>query len=186
MLFNEIDLKNAFIVDLKKNEDERGFFARSWCRREFAEHGLSSLFVQCNISFNKLSGTVRGMHYQLPPFAEDKLVRVTRGRIYDVIVDLRPRSKTFLKWYGIELTQDNHRALYVPKGFAHGFQTLADETEVFYQMSDFYAPEQSRGLCWNDPMIDIRWPLPVTVISPRDRTYPNITIDIFDAFRQKD
>lgn len=176
MLFFETDLKGAYIIDLEKHEDDRGFFARSWCQREFMAKGLSAQFVQCNISFNKQRGTVRGMHYQVPPCAEDKLVRVTQGSIFDVIVDLRPDSETFLKWYGAELTQENHRALYVPKGFAHGFQTLLDDTEVFYQMSEFYAPEKGRGICWDDPLLDIRWPLPVKVISKRDLSYSFISI----------
>jgi dTDP-4-dehydrorhamnose 3,5-epimerase len=183
MLFHETNLKSAYIIDLQKHEDDRGFFARSWCQREFTEQGLSARFVQCNISFNKRKGTVRGMHYQLPPCAEEKLVRVTRGCIFDVIVDLRPDSATFLKCYGIELTRENHRALYVPKGFAHGFQTLDDDTEVFYQMSEFYAPEQARGLCWDDPLADVQWPLPVAVISRQDQSYAHIDIAMFDVFR---
>lgn len=186
MLFFETDLKGAYIIDLEKHEDDRGFFARSWCQREFMAKGLSAQFVQCNISFNKQRGTVRGMHYQRPPCSEEKLVRVTRGGIFDVIVDLRPDSATFLKSYGIELTRENHRAFYIPKGFAHGFQTLVDETEVFYQMSEFYAPEQARGLCWDDPFLDILWPLPVTVISRQDQTYTAINVDMFEVFVRRE
>jgi dTDP-4-dehydrorhamnose 3,5-epimerase len=168
MIFTETDLPGAFLVDLAPHSDERGFFSRSYCEREFTEHGLNPRVVQCNISYNQKQGTLRGMHLQVPPFAEAKLVRVTRGSIYDVIVDLRPDSPTYLKWIGVELTTDNRRALYVPEGFLHGFITLADDTEVFYQMSEFYSPECSRGYPWNDPAFGIVWPIPVSVISEKD------------------
>lgn len=182
MLFQPTSLAGAYVIDLQKIEDERGFFARSWCVQEFAEHGLDTRLVQCNISFNKEQGTVRGMHYQMPPFAETKLVRCTRGAIYDVIVDLRPTSPTFLQWLGVVLSAENRSLLYIPQGFAHGFQTLVDNTEVFYQMSEFYAPEAARGLRWDDPNLKVRWPLPVTVISLKDQSYPNLTAASLSQF----
>ena len=175
MLFTETDLPGAYLVDLQKLEDERGFFARSWCAREASALGIDPRIVQCNISFNNRKGTLRGMHLQLPPFAESKLVRVTRGALYDVIIDLRADSATFKQWLGIELTAENRRALFVPKGFAHGFQTLEDDTEIFYQMSEFYSPEHARGVRWDDPAFGIRWPLEVTEISPKDRVLPHFT-----------
>ncbi|GAB4578967.1 MAG: dTDP-4-dehydrorhamnose 3,5-epimerase [Anaerolineales bacterium] len=175
MLFSETPLPGAYLIDLQKREDERGFFARSWCAREAAALGLDPHVVQCNISFNKTKGTLRGLHLQLPPFAESKLVRATRGAIYDVILDLRPASPTFRQWFGVELTADNRRALFVPKGFAHGFQTLEDNTEIFYQMSEFYAPDYARGIRWDDPAFNIRWPLEVAEISPKDRALPDFS-----------
>lgn len=173
MIFTPTELLGAYLVDLKKLEDERGFFARSWCAREADELGIDPNVVQCNISFNKIKGTLRGMHLQLPPFAESKLVRATRGAIYDVILDLRSDSPTYLKWLGVELTSENRRALFVPQGFAHGFQTLEDDTEIFYQMSEFYAPETARGVRWNDPAFGIAWPLAVAEMSPKDRLLPD-------------
>lgn len=172
MLFQPTKLAGAYLVTLQKFEDERGFFARSWCVQEFEAHDLDTNLVQCNISYNKRRGTLRGMHYQAPPFAETKLVRCTNGAIYDVIIDLRPESPTFLQWTGVTLSATNHFMLYIPKGFAHGFQTLEDHTEVCYQMSDFYAPAYARGLRWDEPRIKIKWPLPVTVISAKDQQYP--------------
>ena len=171
MIFVRTKLKHAFIIELEKLEDERGWFARSWCQREFREQGLDSVVVQCSMSFNTKKGTVRGMHYQLPPFAETKLVRCMRGALYDVIIDLRPDSRTFLQWVAVELSAENGRTLYVPKGFAHGFQTLEDNTEAFYQMSEFYAPEHSRGVRWNDPLFDIAWPDKVSILSEKDQAY---------------
>ncbi|MCC0176764.1 dTDP-4-dehydrorhamnose 3,5-epimerase [Waterburya agarophytonicola K14] len=168
MLFTPTKLKDAYIVEPKKLEDERGFFARSWCETEFRDRGLNPNLVQCNISFNQKKGTLRGMHLQIEPYAEAKLVRCTQGAIYDVIVDLRPDSETYLQWVGVELTPANHKALYVPEGFAHGFQTLADNTEVFYQMSQFYTPECARGYRWNDPSFDISWSEEISVISEKD------------------
>lgn len=147
MIFQGTPLIGAVLVEPERLEDERGFFARTWCEREFAEHQLATRWVQCNISYNHRKGTLRGMHYQLPPSVEDKLVRVTHGAIFDVIVDLRPNSATFLDWYGVELTAENRLALFIPKGFAHGFQTLCDGSEVFYQMSEFYAPTTARVYC---------------------------------------
>ena len=177
MLYQPTSLTGAYLLDLQKVEDERGFFARSWCVQEFAEHGLDTRLVQCNISFNKRQGTVRGMHYQLPPFAETKLVRCSRGAIYDVIIDLRPTSPTFLQWFGVTLSAENRTMLYVPQGFAHGFQTLADNTEVTYQMSEFYEPTYARGLRWDDPRVKVEWPLEITVMSMKDQCYPDFMPD---------
>lgn len=173
MLFQPTNLADAYLIDLEKVVDERGFFARAWCVQEFADQGLDTSLVQCNLSYNKQQGTLRGMHYQAAPFGETKLVRCIRGAIYDVIIDLRPTSPTYLQWLGVTLSAENRTALYVPQGFAHGFQTLTDESELFYQMSTFYAPEYARGLRWNDPRFNIQWPLPVTVMSARDQRYPD-------------
>ena len=171
MLFAETKLKGAFIIDVDLREDERGFFARSWCKNEFIEHGLNPHLVQCNISFNKKRGTLRGMHFQITPFEEVKLVRCTLGAIYDVIIDLRPDSPTYCQWLSVELTQENHRAVFIPAGFAHGFQTLQDNSEVFYQMSEFYHPECSRGVRWNDIAFGVDWPIDKPIISDRDKEY---------------
>ena len=171
MLFTETPLSGAFIIDTEPVADERGFFARSWCRREFEEHVLNSSVAQCNISFNARRGTLRGLHFQAPPHEEAKLVRATRGAIFDVIVDLRSHSPTRYHWYGIELTQENRRSIYVPEGFGHGFQTLEDNTEVYYQMSEFYHPESARGIRWDDPLIHVRWPIDNPIMSERDQGY---------------
>ena len=176
MIFSETKLPGAFIIEVQRLEDERGFFGRSFCRREFEEHGLNPFVAQCNISFNRDAGTLRGMHYQAAPHAEEKLVRCTRGALYDVIIDLRPESPTFKRWISLELTEDNGRMIYIPKGFAHGFQTLVDKTEIFYQMSTFYHPDSSRGVRWNDPAFGIQWPETDRVIlSDRDRVWPDYT-----------
>lgn len=182
MIFTETALKGAYIIEPQKIEDERGFFARSWCQREFEAQGLASHLVQCNISFNHKRGTLRGLHYQAAPFAETKLVRCTQGAICDVIVDLRPNSPTFLQWIRVELSAGNRKMLYVPEGFAHGFQTLDDNTEVFYQMSEFYAPAYGRGIRWNDPLLKIAWPEAVTTISKKDQAYENSQADQFTSF----
>ena len=179
MIFAETPILGAYVIEIEKHEDERGFFARSWCAREFAAKDLDPHLVQCNVSFNKRKGTLRGLHYQIPPHAEVKLVRCTKGSLFDVIVDLRKDSPTFLKWFAIELTATNHRMLYIPKLFAHGFQTLEDDTEIFYQMSEFYEPAASKGLRWNDPRLGITWPLGERIISSRDGSYPNSTLDVF-------
>jgi dTDP-4-dehydrorhamnose 3,5-epimerase len=171
VLFRETKLPGAFVIELQKHEDERGFFARSWCRKEFEAHGLNPRTVQCNVSFNKAKGTVRGMHYQVAPCAEAKLVRCTRGAIYDVIIDLRRESATYKQHVAEVLTSNNYTALFIPEGFAHGFQTLEDNSEVFYQMSEFYSPEHQRGLRYNDRAFRINWPIDTTVISDRDRNY---------------
>jgi dTDP-4-dehydrorhamnose 3,5-epimerase len=168
MLFHETELNGAFVIELEKRADERGFFARSWCQREFEQHGLVAHVVQANISLNIHKGTLRGMHYQAAPYEETKLVRCTRGAIYDVIVDLRSKSPTYRKWIGVELTAENYKMLFVPEGFAHGFQTLVDDTEVIYQVTQFYTPGAERGARWSDPAFGIKWPLPVEVISKKD------------------
>ena len=179
MIFIETKLKGAYIIELEQHVDERGFFARSWCQRELAEHGLDTHLVQCNISLSKVAGTLRGMHYQRAPMAETKLVRCTWGEIYDVIIDLRPTSPTFLQWVSVVLSGENRRMLYVPKGFAHGFQSLVDNTEVFYQMGEFYAPETAAGVRWNDPLFAIAWPLPVSLITAKDQMYADCSPDQF-------
>jgi dTDP-4-dehydrorhamnose 3,5-epimerase len=168
MKFTETELKGAFIINVERLEDERGFFARTWCRQEFETHGLNPGLAQCNISYNRKRGTLRGMHYQAAPHEEAKLVRCTRGAIYDVIIDLRPGSQTFKRWAGLELNEHNRRMLYIPEGFAHGFLTLRDDTEVFYQMSVPYSAEHARGVRWNDPAFGIQWPEEVSIISDKD------------------
>lgn len=173
MRFTESKLRGSFLIDMAPIEDQRGFFARSFCRREFEQQGLNPHVAQCSVSFNKLKGTLRGMHYQMPPCAEVKVVRCTMGSIYDVIIDLRPDSPTFKQWTGVELNARNHKALYIPEGFAHGFLTLADESEVHYQMSEFFAPEYSAGVRWNDPSFSVQWPGEVKVIADRDLNYPD-------------
>jgi dTDP-4-dehydrorhamnose 3,5-epimerase len=178
MIFNEARLGGMLIIDLERREDERGFFARSWCSEEFKERGLSPVFVQCNVSFNKKRGTLRGMHYQISPYAEAKLIRCTRGAIYDVAIDLRPDSPTFLQWEAVTLTEENHRMAYVPEGFAHGFRTLQDNTEITYQVSAPYAPEYARGVRWDDPIFDIRWPEGERTILERDRSYPDFRPEV--------
>jgi dTDP-4-dehydrorhamnose 3,5-epimerase len=172
MVFNAMSLAGAYLIEPERIEDERGFFARTWCREEFERHGLNPRVVQCNVSYNVRRGTLRGMHYQVKPHEEAKLIRCTRGAIYDVIVDLRPDSATYRRWVSAELTADNRRMLYIPEGFAHGFQTLADETELFYQMGEHFYPQSSRGVRYDDPVLGITWPLEVTVISEKDRGYP--------------
>ncbi len=171
MIFAETALAGAFIVHLEELDDSRGFFARTWCRDEFEEHGLDGSLVQCNVSYNHRKGTLRGMHYQAVPHEEVKLVRCTQGAIYDVVVDLRPQSATYKQWVSVELTADNHRMVYVPKGFAHGFQTLQDRSEVYYQMSEFYHPECACGVRWNDPEFKIAWPFPAPILSLKDEAY---------------
>jgi dTDP-4-dehydrorhamnose 3,5-epimerase len=171
MIFTETKLKGAFIIEPERQEDERGFFARTFCQEEFKAHGLNPNLVQCSISFNKKKGTVRGMHCQVAPYQETKLVRCTQGAIYDVIIDLRSDSLTFKKWLAADLTAENRRMFYIPKGFAHGFQTLKDNTEVHYQMSEFYHPESFKGIRWDDSTFNVKWPLSITVISEKDLSY---------------
>jgi len=173
VIFAETKLKGAFVIEIEKLEDERGFFARAWCQKEFEAHGLISQLVQANISYNKMRGTVRGMHYQKAPYAETKLVRCTRGAIYDVAIDLRQGSPTYKQWIGVELTAGNYRMLYVPEGFAHGYQTLEDDTEVFYQVSQFYSPEHERGVRYDDRAFRIEWPIDVQVVSDKDKSWPD-------------
>lgn len=174
IIFRETKLKGAFVIDPERFDDERGFLARSFSAKEFENHGLNPRMAECNISFSKKRYTIRGMHFQKPPHAQAKLVRCTKGSIYDVIIDLRPESPTFKQWIGEELTAENRRMLYVPEGFAHGFETLEDDTEVFYQISEFYAPRSEGGVRWNDPAFAIRWPAGDGVtINDRDRMYPD-------------
>ena len=172
MRFIQTPLAGAYLVEPELIADERGFFARSYCRDEFTAKGLNPNLAQCNISYNKLRGTLRGMHFQKAPHAETKLVRCTQGAIYDVIIDLRSDSRTFAKWFGVELTAENRNALYVPEDFAHGFITLKDDTEVLYQMSEFFHAEYAAGVRWDDPVFSIQWPVEVKVISERDQNYP--------------
>ncbi len=173
MKFYETKISGVFEIQIEPKQDERGFFARSWCREEFESHGLNPKLVQCSISFNTQRGTLRGIHYQAAPYAEVKLVRCTRGAIYDVVVDLRPQSPTFKSWIGATLTSENRQALYVPEGCAHGFLTMEDRTEVFYQISEVFNAQSARGVRWDDPAFEILWPGSVEVISERDRSYPN-------------
>jgi len=181
MRFIETELAGAFVVEAERLEDERGFFARTWCAREFESHGLDPRLAQCSISFNRAKGTLRGLHFQKGR-PEAKLVRCTRGAAFDVIVDLRRDAPTFGRWFAAELSSDNRRAVYVPAGFAHGFQTLADDCELLYQISEFFEPSLAGGLRWDDPQLAIAWPLPVSVISQRDRELPRLS-DLRNAGR---
>ncbi len=171
MRFIQNMLAGAYLIEPELIQDERGFFARSFCRKEFEVHGLNADWVQCNVSFNSRKGTVRGMHFQEAPHEEIKLVRCTMGSIYDVIIDLRINSTTYKQCYGIELSSNNRKALYIPEGFAHGFQTLSDNAEVFYQMSNYYVPSCTKGVRWNDTSFDVSWPLPISSISEKDELY---------------
>jgi dTDP-4-dehydrorhamnose 3,5-epimerase len=169
MIFLETKLKGAFVVELERREDSRGFFARGFCQHEFQAHGLKPIIAQANIAFNRQIGTLRGMHFQFPPAAETKFVRCTRGAIFDIIIDLRPESPTYLQHVGVELSEDNYRAIYVPERFAHGYQVLRDETETSYQVGEFYAPECEGGLSYDDPRLALHWPLPIAIVSEKDR-----------------
>ena len=175
MKFTETALKGAFIIDLERREDARGFFARTYCEREFAQHGLPTRMVQTNMSLTKQTGTLRGMHFQLAPHAEDKLVRCMRGAIWDAIVDIRPESPTYCQWIGVELTEENGRMLLVPKGFAHGFLTLSDDAVVTYQVSEFYTPSAEKGARHDDPAFGIKWPTDVLDMSDKDRQWPDFS-----------
>jgi len=177
MQFTETKLPGAFVIDLQTREDPRGFFARSFCQKEFEDHGLKPLVAQCNCSYNHRRGTLRGMHFQLAPAAETKLVRCTRGAIYDVIVDLRPESPTYLQHVGVELSERNRRQLYVPELFGHGYLTLTDGAEVTYQVGEFYTPGAERGLRYDDPALSIEWPVTVEVISEKDANWPLLQLD---------
>ena len=179
MKFIETEVKGVFLISPERLGDERGFFARTCCRKEFEQHGLKTDWVQCNIAYNKRKGTLRGMHYQVDPHAEAKLVRCTMGAIYDVIIDLRPDSKTYCQWIATDLSAENRNMLYIPEGFAHGLQTLVDNTEVFYQMSEFYAPEHARAVRWNDPHFKIHWPESDRTMSEKDQK-----IEDFDPIRR--
>ncbi len=176
MIFKETKLQGAYLIEPALFEDERGFFARTWSQEEFAARGLNPSIVQCNSSLNKRTGTLRGMHYQVSPHEEAKLVRCAAGAIYDVIIDLRPESPTWRQWFAVELTSRNRLMVYVPEAFAHGFQTLEDDSEVLYQVSAYYDQESARGVRWDDPAFGIDWPLPITVISQRDREHPLLSI----------
>ena len=174
MIFAETDLRGAYVIDLEKIEDERGFFARAWCAREFSEHGLEARIAQCNTSSNKRKGTIRGMHLQRPPHEEVKMIRCIRGALYDVIIDLREDSPTYKRWFGVELTQENRKMLYVPAGFAHGFQTMSDDTEAFYMVTEFYTPGAEAGVRWDDQAFGMEWPLASpTEISEKDASWPD-------------
>ena len=182
MIFTPTKLKDAFIIDLDRREDTRGFFARAWCQNEFTDNGLNPRLVQCNLSFNDHRGTLRGMHYQVVPHEEVKVVRCTRGAIFDVIIDLRPDSPTYMEWLGVELTADNRKMLYVPEGFAHGYQTLEDATETFYQVSEFYTPGAEAGIRWNDPAFRIEWPdVESRLMSDKDQSWPDYRDETADA-----
>ncbi len=173
MIFKETGLKGAYIIELELQADERGFFARTFCRQEFEEYGLNPHIAQGNISYNKKRGTLRGMHFQAAPYEEVKVISCTRGSIYDVIIDLRRDSPTRCQWFAVELRADNYKMLYVPEGFAHGFQTLKDDTVVNYQMSESYHPDYAWGVRWNDPSFGIKWPLKPTIISDKDKNFPD-------------
>lgn len=172
MKFTETPIKGAWLIELDQRQDDRGFFARTFCAREFEKHGIVPAVAQCNLSYNHKKGTLRGMHYQLPPAVEPKLVRCTRGAIRDVIIDMRPDSPTYLQHFGVDLTEENRRALYVPDLCAHGYQALTDHAEVVYQVGEFYSPGYERGIRYDDPAIGLKWPLPVTVISEKDASWP--------------
>jgi dTDP-4-dehydrorhamnose 3,5-epimerase len=171
MIYTETKLKGAFIIDLEPRADDRGFFARAFCQREFEAHGLKPTIAQANIGFNKRKGTLRGMHFQFPPAAETKLVRASRGAVLDIIVDLRPESPTYLQHIAVELSADNHRGIYIPERFAHGYQALQDDTETTYHVGEFYTPGSEGGLLYNDPRLGLSWPLPVATMSDKDRQW---------------
>jgi dTDP-4-dehydrorhamnose 3,5-epimerase len=177
VIFSETALPGVLVVEPERMEDARGFFARTWCAREFEGRGLDSRLAQCSVSFNKRKGTLRGLHYQIPPGAETKLVRCTRGSLFDVVVDLRPGSPAFTRHVAVVLSAENHRMMYVPAGCAHGFQTLEDDTEIHYQISEFYAPTLQRGVRWDDPLFAIPWPADHRTIIERDRSYPEFRPD---------
>lgn len=178
MIFKETKLKGAFIVEINQIKDERGFFGRSWCRHEMEEHGLKGDVVQANTSFSKSKGTMRGLHYQKHPYEETKLMRCTKGAIYDVIIDLRKDSPTFLQWLGVELTEDNYKMLYVPEKFAHGFVTLSDNSEVTYLVTQYYTPGAEAGIRFDDPQFNIQWPVPVKIVTEKDTSHPNFNASL--------
>ncbi|MDD3275650.1 MAG: dTDP-4-dehydrorhamnose 3,5-epimerase [Kiritimatiellales bacterium] len=176
MKFEQTGIPGVWLIDIDPHEDERGFFARAWCAEEAAAHGLNPACVQCSFSFNKLRGTLRGMHWQTAPHAEAKWIRCTRGKAWDVALDLRPESPAYGQSIGIELSADTRRMIYIPEGVAHGFQTLENDTELFYQMSEVYVPALARGIRWNDPAFRIEWPVGQPVLSDRDRSYEDFTL----------
>ena len=173
MIFTETKLKGAFLIEVKKLEDDRGFFGRAWCKNEFEEHGLNANICQLNTSLTKKKGTVRGMHYQVDPYQETKFIRCTKGRIYDVIIDLRPDSPTFMQWIGNELSEDNYKMMYVPENFAHGFVVLEDNSEVYYPVTQFYTPGAEAGIRYNDPAFNIQWPVEISLVSEKDMSHPD-------------
>jgi len=175
MIFTETALKGAFLIDLERRDDERGFFARAFCQHEFEAHGLKPVIAQMNIGSNRKKGTLRGMHFQYPPAAETKVVRASRGAVLDIIVDLRPESPTYLQHIAVELSADNHRAIYIPERFAHGYQALEDNTETTYQVGEFYTPGAEGGLLYDDPRLQLTWPLPISVMSDKDRQWKPLT-----------
>ncbi len=176
MIFTETKLKGSFIIEIEKHEDERGFFGRSWCVNEMKNHGINMNVVQANVSYNKQKGTFRGMHYQVAPFEEAKLVRCSKGSIFDVIIDLRMDSPTFKQWFGVDLSQENYKMLYIPKDFAHGFITLEDDCEISYLMSELYAPGAAATIRWNDPLFNIQWPFEPTILSEKDKSQPDFRL----------
>ena len=176
MKFTETELSGSFVIEVEKMEDDRGFFGRLWCEDEFKKHNLNTNIVQSNVSLSNKKGTLRGMHFQKSPYQETKLLRCTKGAVYDVIIDLRPESPTFKKWFGVKLTEDNHKMIYVPENFAHGFLTLEDNSEVTYFVTQFYNKEAERVLRWNDPAFNIKWPIEITEISGKDRSHANFNL----------
>jgi dTDP-4-dehydrorhamnose 3,5-epimerase len=176
LIFHKLKIDGAWLIEIEKLKDERGYFARTWCQKEFAEKRINTAFVQCNISFNHQKGTLRGMHYQIKPHGEDKLVMCIKGAIYDVILDMRRNSSSFGQWQAVELSECNFNMIYIPKGLAHGFQTLVDNTQVFYHMSNFYQPQSARGFRWNDKTANIVWPLNEPVISSQDKSYDDLCL----------
>ena len=177
MIFTETKLRGAYLIEVQKNEDHRGFFGRAWCGKEFEAHGLTAKIAQINTSRTKKKGTIRGMHFQVAPYGEAKFIRCTKGRIYDVIIDLRPESPTFTQWIGNELSEDNYRMVYAPEYFAHGFVSLEDECEVYYPVTEFYTPQAERGIRWNDPAFNIKWPVPIEIFTEKDMSHPDFTVD---------
>jgi dTDP-4-dehydrorhamnose 3,5-epimerase len=176
MIFTETKLKGAFIIEIQKLEDERGFFGRAWCQKEFEDHGLNPNICQINTSYTKNKGTIRGLHYQVNPYQETKFIRCTRGRIFDLIIDLRHDSPTFMQWIGNELSSDNYKMVYVPENFAHGILTLEDNSEIYYPVTQFYTPGSERGIRWNDPAFNIKWPIEVEIVSEKDNSHPDFDI----------
>jgi len=174
MIFQELNLKGVFMIEPEKKEDERGFFTRFWDKKEFEKKGLKSNILQSSFSFNKKKGTLRGLHFQISPFEERKMVSCTKGKIFDVILDLRKKSETFAQWKSVELNSEKHQMLYMPEGFAHGFQTLEDNSEIFYQISQIYSPSHAKGILWNDKTLRINWPLTPTIMSDRDLSFKEL------------
>lgn len=179
MIFTETKLKGAFLVEIKKLEDDRGFFGRAWCQKEFEEHGLNGNIRQINTSLSKKKGTIRGMHYQLAPYGEAKFIRCTRGRVYDVIIDLRPDSPTFMQWVGHELSADNYQMVYCPEYFAHGVLSMEDNSEIYYPVTEFYTPGSERGIRYDDPAFNIKWPIDIAEVSDKDKAHADFDVNTF-------